>query len=269
MKGNVVTNYANEILAYLDTRPIDNPLKLYSEESNKLSQLQREFEKTGEYKNSSYSEVDIIDVELYNLRLLMSFITSVHRFEILVMLENFIKSETSGPKKLLSIGVGSGYEIKLCNDYMEDWKFYAYDKGSENINYASDLLRFFNYSNKSLRYKSFPLERKTGISKHKNVYGKIILCELLEHLENPVQALQSARYSLHPEGIMFLTMAINIAQEDHIYLYSSIEQAKNQVKENGLTIIKELIVPQTLFTFKESERVKDLKRGAYVCIVKK
>jgi len=269
MKHDILNPYARDILNFIKTRPIKDPLDIYSREVAKLSIMQREFERKGEYKYSKYSTIENIDVELYNLRLLLSFITSIHRFEIMEQMIKFIKyQETDIPRTLLSVGVGSGYEIKLCNDYIEHWRLFAYDKGFEQISYASDLLTFFNYSTESLIYEAFPLESDNNPN-HKNRYGKIIACELLEHLENPKEALESFKYALHPNGIMFLTMAINIAQEDHIYLYSNVEQARMQVIDSGLKIMDERVTPQTIIPFKDSKRPEQIKSGNYICIVKK
>ena len=42
---------------------------------------------------------------------------------------------------------------------------------------------------------------------------------------------------------MFLTMAVNIAQEDHVFLYGSVEQAQRQVLDCGYRIVREMLTP--------------------------
>ena len=44
---------------------------------------------------------------------------------------------------------------------------------------------------------------------------------------------------------MFVTMAVNIAQEDHVFLYPDIAACRKQIKDSGLQIHWEWISPQT------------------------
>ena len=90
----------------------------------------------------------------------------------------------------------------------------------ESLRYTSDLLGMFGCPVTGLRAEQFPLEGEELPLEHRNRYGKIVLCEILEHLAEPETALRNMRAALHPEGTMFATMAINIAQEDHVFLYN-------------------------------------------------
>jgi hypothetical protein len=142
MKGNTVLPYAEEILRFLDHRDSEAPLRLYAERSRELIGLQRQFEETGNYPATCYADVRPIDRERYNASLLLSFITTHHRFEILQQLVQFLGSFTEAPRRLLAVGVGAGYEIKLAYDYLKEWEVAAFDTSSESVRYAADLLSF-------------------------------------------------------------------------------------------------------------------------------
>jgi len=65
---------------------------------------------------------------------------------------------------------------------------------------------------------------------------RIICSELLEHVPDPDKLLERVRGALTPGGIAYLTGAINAAQPDHVYLFSSDEQLFRMIADHGMTI---------------------------------
>ncbi len=266
MKGRKFEPYAQDILRFIEYRH-EHPLDGYIQRQRQIDTLQTLFEKQGTYPASSYSEVIPIDREQYNLALLLSSVVTLHRFEILEHLVSFLH-ETSIPQlRLLSVGVGTGYELKLVYDHLPQAEVWAFDNSSETIQYAKALLDFYQYSTLGLKEETFPLEDADGLpSKYNGLFDGVILCEVLEHLEQPEQALLNLKNALRPQGTLFLTMAVNLAQEDHIYHYQSVNHAREQVLASGLFIQKEAILPATVFPFEEAHRETIFQRGNYLCI---
>jgi hypothetical protein len=91
---------------------------------------------------------------------------------------------------------------------------------------------------------------------------------VLEHLLNPAQALATLAGCLKDGGKMFVTMAINIAQEDHVFLYLDIESCRRQIHESGLQVLYEWLAPQTI-RFPPANREIGFKKGNYIAIVGK
>ena len=79
----------------------------------------------------------------------------------------------------------------------------------------------------------------------RNRYDKLIACEVLEHLRDPARALSIMREYLKHDGLIFATMAVNIAQEDHIFWYRDLQSCRRQLSEAGLRIVSEWVVPQS------------------------
>jgi SAM-dependent methyltransferase len=269
MKGEAVLPYAEEILAFMAHRGGKDLLQLYADRSRTLIGLQREFEETGKYPASCYSEVRPINREEYNASLLLSFVTTHHRFEVLEQLVRFLKTPQEESSRMLAVGVGTGYEIKLAYDHLPGWEVLAFDTSAESIQYAADLLTFFGYPSAALRCEELPLERGARPEEYEGAFSKVILCEVLEHLEDPEAALAYLHAVLHPKGQLYLTMAINIAQEDHLYLYSNIKQARHQLSKCGWKIMHELVTPVTALPFREEERERVFRKGNYICVVER
>jgi SAM-dependent methyltransferase len=269
MRGEAIKPYANDILSFLSHRGTADAVENYVKRVGRLRSLQSEFDKTGRYVAVSSEDVEPIDSEQYKLALLMSFICTSHRFDILQSLVHFLRIPCRAPREVLSIGYGTGYELKLAFDEMPGWEILAFDNSRDSYKYASDMLRFFGYPIDCLRQELFSLEPCGITAVYRERFGKVILCELLEHLDDPEAALRAMRSVLHRDGLLFCTMAVNIAQEDHVYLYQSVEQARTQVLECGFEIVEETLAPVVILPFAEVRREQLFKKGNYVCVAKR
>jgi len=268
MYGETIRPYANDILSFLSHRGTACAVEKYVARVGRLRRLQSEFEKTGRYIAASSKQVQPIDGEQYKLALLISFICTSHRFDILRSLVSFLRMRCRAPRELLSVGYGTGYELKLAFDEAPGWRIAAFDNSPDSYEYASQLLRFFDHPIDCLHQDVFSFECRDGVVADRESFGKVILCELLEHLDDPKAALRAMRNVLHPEGLLFCTMAVNIAQEDHVYVYRSAEQARTQVLECGFEVVQEILAPVMILPFSESKRAELFKKGNYICIAR-
>ena len=269
LKRDRVHSHRADIFGFLLHRYGEIPSSRYVDRMRHLRELQARFEQSNAYEASAYAHIRPIDADTYKIALLLSFVLTNHRFEILEALEDFLKAATQAPEELLSIGFGTGYELKLAYSILPEWRCSAYDTSAESHEYASDLLALFGLPTTGLRTELFPLEAPELPAEHHGRYGKIVLCEILEHLENPEAALRNVRSALHAHGTLFATMAINIAQEDHVYLYRTPDEARAQVVRAGFTIVREFVTPVTVMPFAERDRERIFTKGNYVCCLRK
>ena len=267
--GESIREVAAEVLDFLGTRELGDLPGRYLARTQELQALQEAFEASGRYAASSYAEVALPSHEDYQLALLLSFVLTHHRFEILLALKAFLASPVQAPRRLLSVGFGTGYELKVAQELCPDWQIDAYDSSRPSYEYARALLSHFEKDVSGLREEHFPLEDDTGLALHEGRYGRVVLCEVLEHLESPLAALRNLGRCLADGGRFFLTMAIRIAQEDHIFLYDDIASAREQVADAGLEIEREWIAPMTIRPVEDEDREASFKRGNYVCVARR
>lgn len=266
MHGPQVGRYAEDLLGILDRLGIARPFELYIQRSQQLRPLQADFERTGAYAARTYAEVKPIADELYKVALLLSFICTSHRFEILQSLVEFLRLPGPESKPVLSVGYGTGYELKLAYETMPGCNLMAFDNSPMSYDFAARLLGLFGYSTGCLYPALFPFDPAAAAAQYGGRFGKAILCELLEHLEQPDQALAAVRGTLAPGGLLFCTMAVNLAQEDHIYLYRTADEARQQVLRAGFTIVQEKLAPAVVRPFTEAQRAQIFKKGNYICV---
>ena len=185
----------------------------------------REFEKTGKYpcQIKNYSSKERID---YDIPLLCSTFLSYHRYSIFETLYNKINVKDN--ESVVVIGVGSGIELKMVNDKSKN--IFAYDlEIGTFIKSAFPDVHFFE--------KHFSYEPK-------KTYDKIILIELLEHLENYKHLLFEVMKSLKPGGRIHFTTAVNIPQFDHLHNFElNDSNLENCILNNGFEIEYKLDLP--------------------------
>jgi 2-polyprenyl-3-methyl-5-hydroxy-6-metoxy-1,4-benzoquinol methylase len=97
-------------------------------------------------------------------------------------------------------------------------------------------------------------------------YDAIIMCELCEHLRDPLRALTRVREYLKDDGRAFVTMAINLAQEDHVFVYPTVEACRSQLRRSGLHTVAEWLAPQVFLSIPPN-REQNFRKGNYIAVV--
>lgn len=265
LHGDALGPVANDILSFVTHAYAADYIDRYIARLNRLAELQRRFDRNPSV--STLGDSGAVKSEAYSLALLLSIVLTNHRFEIMDALSSFLESMNGGSAGVAAfIGAGTGYELKLAAQLLPDWTIEAYDTDAEIRTVANDLLTFFAVS-KAVDFQiEFPLENPTPEVLKR--YDAVVLCEVLEHLPDPLRALQTLRACLTDTGRMFVTMAINIAQEDHVFLYPDIESCRRQIREAELQIVQEWISPQTIF-MPPVNREQGFKKGNYMAVVEK
>jgi 2-polyprenyl-3-methyl-5-hydroxy-6-metoxy-1,4-benzoquinol methylase len=254
---------ADDILSFVRAAHSADYIEAYLARVNRLAELQERFDANPCV--ATLGDPSAARPESYSLALLLSIVFTNHRFEIMQVLAKFLRElPATSAGSIASIGCGTGYELKLTAELLPGWKIEGYDTDAEMHEKARQLLTFFQVSHAVDFQAEFPLETVTPQTEKR--YDALLLCEVLEHLPNPKQALATLAGCLKDGGRMFVTMAINIAQEDHIVLYPDIESCRMQIRESGLQVLYEWLAPQTI-RFPPANREIGFKKGNYIAIV--
>jgi 2-polyprenyl-3-methyl-5-hydroxy-6-metoxy-1,4-benzoquinol methylase len=104
---------------------------------------------------------------------------------------------------------------------------------------------FKNYEIRQGDFLSLNLERSTR-------FDFLVMSEVLEHLEQPERFLAKLREYAAPQAHIFITTCINAPAVDHIYLYTSQDHVRGQVRDVGLSIERELWLPYVGLSLDES-----------------
>jgi len=253
----------NNILSFLQHTCSHDYISSYISRVDKIARLQERFDANP--STSTLGNGTVVPTNDYCLSLLLSFIFTNHRFEILRILEKFLRDlSRRSTGRIASIGCGTGYELKLAADLLPGWDIEGYDIDATMRAEAQKCLQFFRVPPRVRFGEEFPMQQPT--TEVLKRYDAIILCEVLEHLHQPARALSVLRECLSDAGLLFVTMAINLAQEDHVYLYPSVQFCRNQLHECGLAVHSEWLAPQTI-RFPRPNREAGFRKGNYIAIV--
>jgi SAM-dependent methyltransferase len=263
--GEALGPVADEILHYVSSHYPPDYIQQYIARVEQLQELDRRFSKNPSAATLGDPGLEV-DRRVYDLGLLLSIVFTNHRFEIIQQLKRFLHSFPEAMGRIASIGAGPGYEIKLIAAALPGWKIESYDTSLEAQRRAARFLDFFQVRVPVHFEDVFPFDAPAPKLRHQ--YDAIVLCEILEHLIDPSAALRAVRECLRPDGKAFVTMAINIAQEDHVFLYPDIASCRSQLAGNGFRVVSEWIAPRTVFAAPE-DRETGFKKGNYVATVRK
>jgi len=266
LHGAELGSVADEILAFIHHAFPADYVHKYIARVNTLAQLQTQFEAHPCVETLGSSNT--VEADEYGLALLLSIVFTNHRFEIMAALDSFLMSlaAISPSGRIASIGAGTGYELKRAVQILPAWTVEAYDLDPKMLDLARRLLHFFGLSQCVHFATEFPLRESTPTTHEQ--YHAIILCEVLEHLPDPSGALQTLRECLKRDGRMFVTMAINIAQEDHVFWYPDVDTCRRQIYENGFRTTQEWISPQTIMP-PPSNRELGFRKGNYIAVLER
>ena len=204
--------------------------------------LQKIFDKTRQYENKTYEEAAS---EVYQNRdymfslylpgiLLSHFLWSHHYKQHIFFREKFVpKVIDHGGHVFYDIGVGTGFyskEMLLVNENMHGEGF---DLSPHSLEYTKKTLEKFNLEEK------YTPNKRNIISEPIKVAASFITCiEVLEHLENPQEFLNSLSKMLEPGGFGLISAALTAPNADHIYLYEEPEEVADQLGKANLDIIE-------------------------------
>ena len=223
--------------------------------------LQRQLEKTGKYKYSTFEEVErevfknknsgaLEGVDyLWGLYFSRIFWIPHHR------LTNFFLSEfatvENGNGICLEAPTGSGVFLSQFLSLNKGYTGVTVDISETALSFARKLFDRNQQLTRVVLSQDDIYKLKDDIK-----FDRIICTEFLEHVEDPVAILRILRSLLAEGGKIFLTTVTWTAFIDHIYLYEDIAGIKRHIAESGFVIEKEYI--QSVFS-KDAKRLGESK----------
>jgi SAM-dependent methyltransferase len=266
MYGERLGPVADEILGYLEASSGPEYLVRYCRRAAELMAMQADFradpcQETLQGKGRSVERGD------YDIALLASVVFTVHRFELMEQLSAFFRYVDRPGAQVACVGVGTGYELMLARRKLSDCVLEGYDTDERARATSARLLAYFDHDSGVELAAEFPLNGASPA--HAQRYDAVVACEILEHLAEPELALCTLSRVLKPRGYAFVTMAVNLAQEDHVFWYRNLEACRVQIDAAGLRREFEWIAPLTRAAIAPGvDRAKKFTAGNYVAVVR-
>lgn len=241
-------------------------INMYFEFVNGQIKMHKEFLIEGHYNYSREKQVESIinskEFQINNIFILaLSYVLAPHRYELFRYVRSYIKHFIKPGDVCLEIGTGTGLDcfmVGLHGAFIETYDLNPYSSLCLELLGSPSQVRFFQ------KYYLFNEEEK---------YDHCLLIEILEHLEKPLEFLQSVNKILKTGGKAILTFAIRMPQIDHIYLFNSVTQARNMIAKTKLGIIDQDYFISSFMDYdiskKEILAESSEYPANYACVVKK
>ena len=204
------------------------------------------------YSNSSY-------MEKYMQGLLLSQLIWPNHAKSFLHFYKFIEKINKN-FNYLEIGPGRGLYLALVGKSDFCKKIEAWDVSNESLKQTKESVEKLNI-NKKIKYQENDI-LNTKLSSNQK-YDLIMISEVLEHLENPSQALNNCNNLLSENGIIYISFPINSPAPDHIFLLRSINEVENLIKNNGFNILSSNAYPSSGYSL---QKAIDLK-SSISCII--
>lgn len=242
--------------ALLQSDSIDYIISIYDKYYQNYLELQNSFTVTGKYKYSTYKELSKnLETDFhknYIYVLLISFMTTSYRYDLMNFITDLIaKNLKNGNEDGLEIGFGSGIDLLFREKYFKKYEIF-------DINQYSKIIFELLFKNNNVY--SFSNTFYTFSDTEKFTFVQFI--ELLEHLENPSEYINSAYKVLKHGGSFVFTAAVNMANIDHIYHFHNVDSVRKMIDERKWEIMAEEAFVNSLMKFpkqKISEIINDNK----------
>ena len=88
-------------------------------------------------------------------------------------------------------------------------------------------------------------------------YDFITMCEVLEHVEQPLALLKGLREISKVEGHVFLSAPVNAPEKDHLSLFRSIDDVTHLVQDAGFDVVEQRYFLTKKRTLEKAVKYKD------------
>lgn len=202
------------------------------------------FKKTGKYScanvEQAYSRVYSSESEMasYMYGLALSLYLWPNHYGLF---DFFIREsrKLSKVRSYLEIGPGHGLFLVEAIKMFEGGTFSAVDISPVSRRLTETVVKHFtDHAN-----LAFLVMDIASHDRELDRFDYVVMCEVLEHLEDPKSVLARLRALLKDDGHLFLTTCANAPAVDHVYLYDSVNHIRREIREAGLMIVSELALP--------------------------
>ena len=152
----------------------------------------------------------------------------------------------------LEIGPGHGLLLYFAARQENVGQCSGWDISQTSLDQTADAIKLMGSEDDVM----LEIQDATDVQSDKQ-FDSIVMSEILEHLEDPEQALRSVKKCLRRGGKLFVNVPVNSPAPDHIYLLRTPEESCDFLERAGYEVLSSKFSPLGGYTL-EKARKNDL-----------
>ena len=197
----------------------------------------RNLDETDDINEAIYKSQDVME-GYYLVGLLLTYFTWIHHSRILDFYRSEFLARPGAVATGMEWGVGHGLLTWLAARAWPEATFTAGDLSPHSIEFSRRLLSAEGFGDRVHYVQGDVLSDDLVLPR----VDRLICSELLEHVSDPAKVTRRVASCLNPQGLAFITAAVNAPQEDHVFLFRSADEVAELIAASGLTIERALPV---------------------------
>ena len=136
--------------------------------------------------------------------------------------------------KVMEVGSGHGLLIYLALTELAQETAVAWDLSAVSLEQTRSALELLGAADRA----QYAIQDMHKVEQGGETFDLIILSHLLEHLEEPVDALQKMRHAMAKGGYLFVNIPLNAPMPDHLQLLSDPDEAVQMMTDGGFRVLE-------------------------------
>lgn len=198
------------------------------------------FARTDAYRYSTFAETnanvysDNAFMERYMHGLLFSHVLWYMHVSSLHFFRQRLAARVKPGGKVMEVGSGHGLLVYLALVELGMKEAVAWDISAISLDQTRHALESLGMGDKA-RYE---IQDMHQVAPGSEKFDLVILSHLLEHLEDPVDALSKMRNAVAKGGYLFVNVPLNAPMPDHLQLYRQPEEVAAVLEQGGFRVLE-------------------------------
>ncbi|HEX4532743.1 MAG TPA: class I SAM-dependent methyltransferase [Rhizomicrobium sp.] len=251
--------FCNEIAGMVERiagTHLDKVLENYRWLCAEILKEELHFRRTGEYRLSSFA--DALEQVYANREYMEKYVDGIlasqlwwkNHAEVLRFYRDRFVNGNKPHFSHLEVGPGHGLFLHLAASSESCAKAEGWDVSDASLAATRSALDAMSGG------KSIELRQIQLLEAPEGSFDSITFSEVLEHLEDPTEALRILHRLLAKGGRIFINAPVNSPAPDHLYLFKTPEAVVNMVEEAGFVVEETFFSPQTGATLERARKLR-------------
>lgn len=208
--------------------------------ADRIREEELEFARSGRYRYSTFDQTlanvysDNSFMERYMHGLLFSHVLWYMHASSLHFFRGRLEAHVPVGGRVLEVGSGHGLLLYLALTDFRLSEAHAWDLSEVSLAQTKAALALLGGAQRT----HFEIQDMHQAPKAAETFDLVILSHILEHLENPVSALEHMRHAVGKNGILFVNVPLNAPMPDHLFLLETPQSAIDLMRRGGFEPIE-------------------------------